>query len=125
MFNIHDPIGLKILFQLRVGLSPLKNHKKRHKFKDTPTDSCLCQMSSETTVHFLIYCSLYTEARNVMFQVINTILDSNGLHLPNDDLTVQILLYGDESLSEAENTAVLNATLNFIHKSSRFILTNG
>ena len=32
VFGIHDPIGLKRLFQLRVQLSPLKSHKRRHNF---------------------------------------------------------------------------------------------
>ena len=27
IFNIHDPIGLRYLFYLRVGLSPLRSHK--------------------------------------------------------------------------------------------------
>ena len=35
VFNIHDPKNMKRLFQLRVGLSPLRHHKKRHNFKDT------------------------------------------------------------------------------------------
>ena len=28
IFKIHDPLGIKFLYQLRVGLSPLKCHKK-------------------------------------------------------------------------------------------------
>ena len=28
VFNIHDPKGIKMLFQLRVGLSPLNHHKR-------------------------------------------------------------------------------------------------
>ena len=56
VFNIHDPEGTKRLFQLRVGLSPLRYHKKRHNFKDSPSDTCICGMSVETTEHFLIYC---------------------------------------------------------------------
>ena len=35
IFNIHDPTGLRYLFQLRVGLSPLRCHKRRHNFIDT------------------------------------------------------------------------------------------
>ena len=34
IFGIHDPCGIKLLFQLRVGLSPLKGHKKNHNFLD-------------------------------------------------------------------------------------------
>ena len=49
VFNILDPKGMKKLFQLRVGLSPLRHHKKRHNFKDTLSDICPCEMSIETT----------------------------------------------------------------------------
>ena len=37
VFNIHCE-DLRFLYQLRVGLSPLKAHKFRHKFIDTPSD---------------------------------------------------------------------------------------
>ena len=84
MFNIYDPKGMKRLFQLRVSLSPLRHHKKRHNFKDTPCDTCLCEMSIETTEHFLIYCGLYSGVKFNMFQVINPILESNDLNLPKD-----------------------------------------
>ena len=40
IFGIHDPSGLRNLFQLRVGLSPLRYHKKCHNFIDTPSDKC-------------------------------------------------------------------------------------
>ena len=124
IFNIHDPIGVKRLFQLRVGLSPLKHHKKRHNFKDTPTDTCRCQMSTETTEHYLIYCNLYIEERNDMFQVINSLLELNGLCLPNDDVLVKLLLYGHDSLNVADNTVVLAATLKYIETSSRFVFSD-
>ena len=38
IFGIHDPLGLRYLFQLRVGLSPLRHHKKLHNFADTPSE---------------------------------------------------------------------------------------
>ena len=53
IFAIHDPPNLKRLFQLRVGLSPLKCHKKRHNFIDTPNDWCDCHCAPESTKHFL------------------------------------------------------------------------
>ena len=41
-FKIHDPIGLRYLFQLRVNLSPLIVHKWRYNFSDTPSGICQC-----------------------------------------------------------------------------------
>ena len=104
---------MKRLFQSRVGLSPLRHHN----FKDIPCDTCLGEMSIETTEHFLIYCDLYSGVRFVMFQVINPILDVN---LPNARSIVNILLSGHGTLSVEPNTAVLIATVNCIHKSTRF-----
>ena len=37
-FDVYDPNGIKRLFQLRVGLRPLNDHKKRHNFRDTRSD---------------------------------------------------------------------------------------
>ena len=124
VFNIHDPKGMNRLFQLRVGLSPLRNHKKRHKFVDTPTDICCCQMSSETTAHFLRYCNLFTEARANMYRVINPILTSNDMILRSDDEFVLFLLYGHKTLNVDDNTAVLTASLKYIHETTRFELTD-
>ena len=39
-FKIHDPAGLRYLFQLRVSLSPLNGHKWRHNFINTPCGIC-------------------------------------------------------------------------------------
>ena len=56
-------------------------------------------MSIETTGHFLIYCDLYSAVRFNMLQVINPILQSNELNLPNDCSLVNVLPYGHETLS--------------------------
>ena len=118
IFNIHDPTGVKRLFQLRVGLSPLRHHKKKYNFRDTPTDICRCKASAGTTVHFLIRCELYAEVRNTMFKEIRPLL--YVLDMQNDNMLVKFLLYGNDTLSIEENKAVLSATLKFIHQSNRF-----
>ena len=43
-----------------------------------------------------------------MSQVINPILESNDLNLPNDRSLVDFLLYGHDTLSVELNTGVLN-----------------
>ena len=37
-FGVHDPLGLRYIFQLKVNSSPLRNHKRRHPFADTPSE---------------------------------------------------------------------------------------
>ena len=59
-----------------------------------------------------------------MFQVINPIFESKGLHLPNDDLFAKTLLYGHDTFNVDENKAVLTATLKFIQDSIRFDVAN-
>ena len=81
-------------------------------------------MSSETTEHFLVYCNLFTEVRDSMFQVINPILESNGLILHSGEQLKNLLLYGHDTLSVDNNRTVLTATLKYIHQSMRFELLN-
>ena len=52
IYGIHDPKGIRYLFQLRVGLSPLKNHKWRHNFIDIFTETCSCNTDVENTNTF-------------------------------------------------------------------------
>ena len=56
IFGIHDPLGLRYLFQLRMGLSFLRCHKKCHNFIDSPFDKCLYKQGIEDTNHFLFLC---------------------------------------------------------------------
>ena len=53
LYNIHDN-GTKWIYQLRVGLSPLRSHKKSHHFLDIHYDTCSCSRGTETTCHFLL-----------------------------------------------------------------------
>ena len=40
--------------------------------------------------------------------------------LPNPNKLIELLLYGDSSISDSDNNAILNATLDFISNSNRF-----
>ena len=122
IFGIHNPKGIGWIFQLRVGLSSLKSHKKSHNFQDTPDDECICNYA-ETTQHFLLKCHIYEENRFDLFQTINPILLANDMYHPNDSEIINLLLYGDERLQYHTNQTVLKETINFIEKSLRFSQT--
>ena len=121
IFKLHDPSGVKYLYQLRVGLSPLRHHKKRHRFIDTPNDTCRCGKGIETTDHFLLECSLFKIHRARLLSVINPI--TSKLY-PWDSVTNSVrsdlLLYGDEKLNPTENLSILRATINYIQGTERF-----
>ena len=53
-FGIHDALGLRYLFHLRVNLSPLRSHKMRHNFSDKPSETCECNLGIEDIRHFFI-----------------------------------------------------------------------
>ena len=65
-YGIHDPVGLRYLFQLRVSLSPLRNHKMQHNFADIRSDICPCEEGVEDTRHFLLFRPYYATQRVLM-----------------------------------------------------------
>ena len=52
IFRIHNYAGISKNFQLRLGLSDLKSHKRCHNFADTQSDVCACNVEAETSIHF-------------------------------------------------------------------------
>ena len=74
IFGIHDPSGLRYLFQSRVSLSPLKSHKFRHTFADTPSEICRCHQGIGDTNHFLFSCPAYATPRTTLAASVTNIL---------------------------------------------------
>ena len=61
-FNCHNPKGIKLLLQLRLGLCHLREHKFKHSFQDSFNPFCSCGRGEvETSSHYLLYCSNYLE----------------------------------------------------------------
>ena len=118
IFRIHDPIGLHYLFQLRVNLSPLRSHKRRHKFPDTPSDICQCNHGVEDTKHFLFSCSSYVTQRAALMNNVNEILQNNNLN--NLGNQFQLYLYGHRSINHSDNRKILLSTIKFIKNTRRF-----
>ena len=118
VYGIHDPLGLKYLFQVRVGLSALKCHKKKHNFIDTPNDWCECRASPEDVDHFLFSCHLHALPRIDLCSSVSNLLAANDLnHLIND---TELYLYGHRSLNSMDNKTILLASIQFFKESNRF-----
>ena len=116
--NIIDPVGLRFLFQLRIGLSPLKYHKKRHNFNDTTNDWCDCHSAIENTSHFLFYCPLYSNYRISLYTSVHEILRAKNLM--NLSTNVDLYLYGHFSLEHVDNKSILISTITFLKETKRF-----
>ena len=118
IFGVHEPLGIRHLFQLRVSLSDLRSDKARHNFIDTPYDNCHWNQGSEDSSHFLFTCPSYITQRVTLVNSVKEVLRRNNLnHLENQ---LQLYLYGHYSLNHGDNRLILMATLKFIKDSRRF-----
>ena len=117
-FNIHDHTGLRFLFQLRLRLSPLKEHKHCHNFIDTPSGTCYCNKGIEDTSHFLLSCPSYTvQSVTLVTSVKEILLKVNLIHLEDHS---NLYLYGDPSINYSDNKNIILATIKYIKDTQRF-----
>ena len=117
IFDTYNPTLLRYLFQLRLGLSKLRYHKKRHGFKDTVTDKCLCKLGTEDTHHFFLVCPFYATHREVLTHEIEKILHDR--EITEFNFSVNLFLYGHPSLDQKDNTKVISHTLDYIKNTNR------
>ena len=119
VFRVTDKKGVVLLNRLRVGFSHLKEHKFRHNFADTVDPFCNCRSNSiETTQHFLMHCSDYSNDRLVMF---GSLLQLDISLIPlNPKKLYSILLYGDSNFGKDLNHKILSITVKFVKETGRF-----
>ena len=110
--------GMKLLTQIRVDFSDLRDHRYNHNF-NCPSPICSCGSGEETSTHFLLCCPRYSHIRSNYLSKISQIVKSDVTVFPDDHLT-DLLLYGSESFNRVSNDLILNETINFIFKSERF-----
>ena len=106
------------LLQLRVGLTPLRYHKKCHNFIDTPSDICLCNNGIEDTNHFLFLCPFFAIHRATLASNVIQILQKYNLnHLGNQ---LHLYIYGHPIINLADNRIIILSTIKYIKESRRF-----
>ena len=114
VFGIHDPHGLALLTQLRVGLSKLNYHKFRHNFSESINPMCQINDGTEDTEHYILLCHAFCVPRCDLLASVLPVLRSFDLtDVPNSTL-LQILLYGDKKLPFEVNKIILQATIMYI-----------
>ena len=118
VFNCNSSKGLKFVWRLRLGLSPLREHKFKHSFQDSINPLYSWSFDVKLTIHYFFHCPLFTIERHILLSKIskidNKLVDSN-----ESDLT-QDLLSGDPSKDRETNTEILNATVNYVLTTKRF-----
>ena len=93
IYNIYNPVGIKLLTHLRLGFSHLKEHKFNHNFQDCLNPLCSCSLEVESTAHYFLHCHHYADFRLTLLNNLKSI-NVNILHL-SDNFAVELLLYGD------------------------------
>ena len=75
IYGIHNPVGLKYLIRLLVGLSHLRAHKHQYNFSDTSSKYCSCRDNlPETVEHYLLHCPIYSLLRRELFGILRLIV---------------------------------------------------
>ena len=76
VFNILNPVGIKLLTRLRLGLSHLNGHRFNHKFQNCTSAKCICSSENESTTHFFFYCHFYIPIRATLFDNLKEIVNN-------------------------------------------------
>ena len=73
--------------------------------------NCLCGFINEDAKHYLLYCNNFSSQRLLMINEINVFAVN---------ITIELLLSGDESLSSEENDIVFLSVQKYIKSTKRF-----
>ena len=118
VFDIHDTNGIKLLTRLRLNFSHLNEYKFRHNFNDMVDPMSTCGLEQETTLHYLLRCSIYSTQRQELLNIV-CVLNPSLKNYSNEKL-LNILLYGSENFNCNMNKDILKATIKFLKISKRF-----
>ena len=118
VFSIFNPLRLKLITRLRLGLSHLNEHMFKHNFNDCINPLCACSLNIESTVHYFLHCNYYNGARISLLNDLNSV-DKTLLSLSDLSL-VNILLYGGPQFDDSQNAYILNSSIKYILISERF-----
>ena len=115
--SIFNPLGLKLIKRLWLGLSHLNEHRFNHNFNNCINPLCTCSLGIELAVHYFLHCNYYNSARISLLNlnsVERTLLNLSDLSLVN------VLLYGGHQFDDSQNAFILNSSIKYILISERF-----
>ena len=107
-FNIHNPVGLKLLFRLRVELSHLNDLKFKYNFSNCINPLSSCSLEVELTTHFFLHCLSFSSNRKILFNELISIC-KKFIDFP-DPSKVELLLYGSPDLRFTQNTWIIKVS---------------
>lgn len=112
VYNIHNPVGAKILSRLRLGLSQLTKHKFDHNFETILNPTFSCSLPHEFVSHFSLDCLHSRDNRRSLFNELEK-ADIDNLGLPDNEITLyffymNILIIMQNSNSKIWQAIILN-----------------
>ena len=115
-YNCHNPIGIKKITRIRLGLSHLREHKFKHSFQDSINRICNCGNDLESAIHFFLHCPLYSNECctlvNSLSKIDHKLLDST------DTLWVKYCYLETHLLLQI--IIIISSTIDFVLSSKRF-----
>ena len=117
-FDYNNYKGIRLIMQLYVGMSHLREHKFKYNFQDCLNPVCSCGLNIESTSHFLLHCPTFNDERYTLLSNLNKI-NCKLLELTKSSLS-QTLLFGNTLFDKEKNTLILNATIEYILSTERF-----
>ena len=118
IFNNHNPLGIKLLTRLHLGLSHLHGHKFRHCFQDTLNLLCECSKDIESTIHFFLHCTNFLIPRQALLQKIRNI--DGSISSQSETQLTQTLLYGNQNYHSSVNKLIIISTTEYLISTERF-----
>ena len=73
VFGIFNPLELKLITRLWLGLSHLNEHRFNHNFNDCMNPLCTCSLDIESTVHYFFHYNYYNRARVSLLNGLNSV----------------------------------------------------
>ena len=84
VYNIHNPIGLKLLTRLILGFSYLNQQIFNQNFQDCVNPLCSCRLMVEFSSHFFLHCYQFRSSHrrcSVRKDVLRNFTKLTGKHL--------------------------------------------
>ena len=118
IFDIHFPLGLKLLTRLRLSFSHLREHKFKHNFQDTINPLCNCSTNVESTQHYFLSCLNYNQQRQILWNSLHN-LGIDMINYQDKDL-VDLLLFGHPNFNDLTNKQIFSIAITYIISTNRF-----
>ena len=74
IYRIHNPVRLKLLTRLRLGLTHLNEHRFNHNFQNCTNPLYSCSLAIESTTNFLLHCHRVSNIPSTLLNSINEVL---------------------------------------------------